>query len=122
MYKGSCLCGSVRYEINSQPKAVSNCHCTMCQKQHGAAFSTYGSVPQESMVYLSGESSLTTYKSSAGIRRRFCSVCGSNIEWSGSRKYPEWVSFAVASLDTPFSPAKVTEINTDTRACWLAVS
>lgn len=121
MYKGSCLCGAVRYEIMSEPKAISNCYCTLCQKQHGAAFATYGSVPKKDMVYLSGESALTTYRSSSSIIRRFCSICGSNMDWSGSTKYPDWVSFAVASLDTPFTPNEVTDIHTDTKACWLVV-
>lgn len=119
MYKGSCLCGAVRFEIQSEPKAISSCHCTMCQKQHGAAFATYGSVPQKSMVYLAGESALTSYNSSAGVTRKFCSVCGSNIEWGGSAKYPDWVSFAVASLDTPFYPANIANIHTGSKACWL---
>lgn len=122
MYKGSCLCGAVRYEIKSEPKAVSNCHCTMCQKQHGAAFATYGSVPKKDMIYLSGEPVLTSYSSSAGITRRFCSVCGSNIEWSGSAKFPDWVSFAVASLDTPFLPEKIADIHTEVKACRLEIS
>ena len=44
---GSCLCGQVRYEIRSEVKAVAHCHCRMCQKAHGAAFGSYGSVPLE---------------------------------------------------------------------------
>ena len=44
MLRGSCLCGTVRYEIRGPVGRVSHCHCAMCRKAHGAAFATYGRV------------------------------------------------------------------------------
>lgn len=122
MYKGSCLCGAVTFELSAEPKAVSHCYCKMCQKQHGAAFATYASIPKNKFSYLSGQKNLTIYNSSGNIIRKFCCLCGSNIEWSGSKKYPEWVSIAVATFDTPFSPVAIKEIHTVSKACWLANS
>lgn len=119
MYKGSCLCGAVMYELAAAPKAATHCHCRMCQKQHGAAFATYVSVKKTEFRYLAGEALLTVYKSSAHIRRKFCSQCGSNIEWSGSEKYPDWVSVAIATLDTPFKPEHIKDIHLESKACWL---
>ena len=119
MYKGSCLCGTVTYEIKSEPKAVSHCHCNMCQKQHGAAFATYASVPKEDFAYLSGSDAIVSYNSSATIERKFCSQCGSSLEWSGSPEYPNWVSIAVATLDTPFNPKNIRHIYEESKACWL---
>ncbi|MBA1263498.1 GFA family protein [Stutzerimonas stutzeri] len=120
MYRGSCLCGAVSFRLRSEPKAVSNCHCRMCQKQHGAAFATYASLPRSDLEYLSGQELLTSYNSSGSIDRKFCSVCGSNIEWSGSEKFPGWVSIVIASLDTYFEPRSTKDINLESRACWLA--
>ena len=99
MLKGSCLCGAVQYQLKSQPKAITDCDCSMCRKQHGAAYATYGSVPKQDLIYLSGEEHLSSYQSSAHITRKFCSVCGSNIEWSGSPQYPDWVSVTISTLD-----------------------
>lgn len=39
--EGSCLCGAVRYQVDGPPKRVAHCHCTLCQKHHGAAFGSY---------------------------------------------------------------------------------
>ncbi len=89
MYSGSCLCGEVKYKILSEPEKVSHCHCSMCQKQHGAAFATYASFPKNELVYTSELSSLAEYNSSESIKRKFCKICGSSIEWSGSLKYPD---------------------------------
>ena len=37
-YTGSCLCGSLCYEIKGEPITVYNCHCTECQKVGASAF------------------------------------------------------------------------------------
>lgn len=119
MHSGSCLCGAVSFRLRSEPKAVSNCHCRICQKQHAAAFATYASVPRSDLEYLSGQERLTSFKSSKSVVRKFCGVCGSNIEWSGSEKFPDWVSIAVAVLDTSFEPKSIKDVYLDSKACWL---
>jgi hypothetical protein len=91
----------------------------MCQKQHGAAFATYASVPRSDLVYLSGQELLTSYGSSEEVVRKFCSICGSNVEWSSSRKFPDWVSMAVALLDTSFEPRSIRNIHLESEVCWL---
>ena len=118
MYKGSCLCGAVTYELTSQPVKVTHCHCTMCQKQHGAAFATYASLPKTDLVYTSGTESLAAYNSTGSVLRKFCKVCGSNIEWGGSSDYPDWVSIAIASLDTEYKPETINDIYEATKVCW----
>lgn len=119
MHKGSCLCSAVVFELLSEPKATTHCHCSMCQKQHGAAFATYASWPKSDLRYLSGEERLVSYNSSGNIIRRFCGICGSSIEWSGSESFPDWVSVAVATLDTPFYPNATKQAHLESRACWL---
>ena len=110
MYKGSCLCGEIQYELTSEPVKVSHCHCTMCQKQHGAMFATYASLPKSDLVYRSGLDSLMSYNSSGSIMRKYCKICGSNIEWSGSKDYSDWVSVAISTLDTPYKPLSIEDI------------
>jgi len=119
MYKGSCLCGKITYKITCEPEKVSHCHCTMCQKQHGAAFATYASFSKENLIYLSGQDSLSSYNSSGGIARKFCSHCGSSIEWSGSSDHPDWVAIAISTLDTAYQPKEITHIFAETAVCWL---
>ena len=118
MYQGSCLCGAISYKISGEIKSVSNCYCTMCQKQHGAAFVTYGNILKDD-IQITGLDNLATYESSQGVTRKFCSKCGSSLIWEGSPEYPEWTSVALGTLDTEFQPKKVKEIYTETRPCWL---
>ncbi len=122
MHQGSCLCGQVKYQLLSEPKKVTSCHCTMCQKQHGAAFATYGCILKTDLVYVTGSQLLKSYNSSSTIERKFCGDCGSSIEWIGSTKFPEWTSITLSTLDTPINPKKITDIYTETKQCWLKYS
>ncbi|MGI9281722.1 MAG: GFA family protein [Endozoicomonas sp.] len=119
MYNGSCLCGAVKYQILSEPKKVAHCHCTMCQKQHGAAFATYASVKKEDLVYVQGEEYLKSFNSSDTIERKFCGQCGSSLEWGGSPDYAEWVSIAIGTLDSPYEPEKIDNLFKKNRVCWI---
>jgi len=122
MHSGSCLCGQIKYELLNDPKKVTSCHCSMCQKQHGAAFATYASVPKNDLVYISGVDKLISYNSSGSVERKFCGVCGSSLQWSGSKKFPDWISIAIATLDTEFKPSKITDIYQESKVCWLNYS
>lgn len=35
---GSCLCGSVRYEVEEVPIRFANCHCARCRRATGSAY------------------------------------------------------------------------------------
>jgi AcrR family transcriptional regulator len=75
--QGSCLCGTVKYELDGPFEVMSHCQCSLCRKHHGAAFATFVTVPLSSFRWVAGEDALSTYQSSAYGKRTFCSRCGS---------------------------------------------
>ena len=77
--KGGCLCGRVRYEITGPLFNVDNCHCSMCRRQHGAAFSTYAEFNPGDFRWVSGEDHVKVYETLEGIGWCFCSECGSTL-------------------------------------------
>ena len=79
MIKGSCLCTKVKYVINGPLGPISHCHCLSCRKAHAAAFATVARVVYGDFHIESGKELLTSYESSPGKKRYFCSVCGSQI-------------------------------------------
>src|SRR5262245_48074300 len=79
MLTGSCLCGSVAYEVDAPTGPIVHCHCTTCRKTHGHALSTVMPVPQGAFRWLRGEELLSSFESSPGKLRRFCTRCGSHI-------------------------------------------
>jgi len=120
MMEGSCLCGSIKFQISAESVSASHCHCKMCQKQHGAAFATYANFPRDKIKYICGEEKLSVYNSSADILRKFCKVCGSNIEWGYSEKHPERVGIAVGLFDTDFKIKSIKDLHLESKAKWLA--
>jgi len=76
---GGCLCGSVRYQITAALKNAEHCHCSMCRKAHGVAFSTNSVVPTDMLKVTSGADLLSEYASSPKRRKCFCSNCGSQL-------------------------------------------
>ena len=79
MIKGSCLCGTVRYEVSGPFNSMMSCHCSMCRKHHGSAFATYVSAPLDSFRWTSGEEAVLKYKSSEHGTRNSCSICGATV-------------------------------------------
>ncbi len=79
MITGKCECGKVQYEVDDMITDYSHCHCSQCRRLHGAAFASFGTVPNNKFRYVSGEIDLKSYASSKTSDRVFCGNCGSNI-------------------------------------------
>lgn len=76
---GGCLCGAVRYRTEEPLRHVHACHCTQCRKSSGH-FVAATDAPRDS-VTITGTEAITWFESSPGIRRGFCSRCGSQLFW-----------------------------------------
>ena len=79
MIKGSCMCGGVTYAINGEMGDITHCHCAICRKAHGSAFSSVAAVQIEDFEFVSGNDLIKCYRSSPDKVRCFCSNCGSHI-------------------------------------------
>ena len=77
--KGGCLCGKVRYEVNGPLLGADHCHCSMCRRQHGAAFATYANFDPGDFRWLAGEDLVRTYETKSGGGWCFCGECGSSL-------------------------------------------
>jgi hypothetical protein len=96
--RGSCLCGGVKFEIDGPLLRPLNCHCSLCRKQHGAAFRSRVRVRAADLRWIQGEDLVSYYESSPGFRRGFCRVCGSPVvNWPGPTYKPALANPAIAS-------------------------
>jgi hypothetical protein len=118
MYLGSCLCGAVRYEIRGSILRTSNCWCTMCQKQHGAAFAPYANVSSSELHILQGLEAIASYQSSPEVERRFCKVCGSNLTWQMAG-YRDRIAVSLGTFDTPYEGKVTHDLHIDSKPGWL---
>ncbi len=73
LYRGSCHCGGVQFQIDAEITDVYTCDCSLCAKKN-ALMTT---VAEDKFTLVSGESKLTLYQWNTKIARHyFCSVCG----------------------------------------------
>lgn len=78
-FSGSCLCGSVKYELEGSPQRFYHCHCQRCRKATGTGHASNLFFEVTSFTWLEGEELLNTYRVPEAERfhTRFCSRCGS---------------------------------------------
>ncbi|KAL8751187.1 MAG: hypothetical protein Q9199_006597 [Rusavskia elegans] len=64
-YEGSCHCGKVRYQLSREkPLDAKFCHCTTCQKIHGAPFQWAAIFHKDDINFTHGHHDLGWYESS----------------------------------------------------------
>ena len=79
--RGSCLCGSVAYEVTGPIRAVHNCHCSRCRKARAAAHTTNGFTALEDVRHTRGGDTLRTWRHPGAryFSQVFCPACGSGM-------------------------------------------
>jgi hypothetical protein len=83
---GSCLCGSVRFEITGTPTRFANCHCSRCRHSRGAAHASNVFAALDDFRWLAGEHQVTVYDLPGAERfgANFCRTCGSKMPRANS--------------------------------------
>jgi hypothetical protein len=73
LYKGSCHCGRVAYEVEGEITGAMSCNCSICQRKGVLMWF----VPRDSLKLTTPEANASTYEFNKHvIHHRFCPVCG----------------------------------------------
>ena len=73
LYKGSCHCGKVGFEVDGALQGGGECNCSMCRRKGAMMWF----VPASHFRLLSPASDMATYTfNTHRIQHRFCPVCG----------------------------------------------
>ena len=87
-YTGSCLCGSITYKAEGEPRRVFECYCNWCQKITGGSARAYAVFDIGNVEY-TGESvsEFVDTNTEHGFKmiNRFCTKCASPIEMQVER-------------------------------------
>jgi hypothetical protein len=81
--KGSCLCGSVVYEIEPPFSVFQYCHCSRCRKFTGSAHAANLFVPPTQFKWINGADQVGKYAvpEAKYFATAFCKHCGSSLPW-----------------------------------------
>lgn len=99
IFSGSCICGAVRYECTAAPLAMYNCHCHVCQRAGGAAFSSIVVAAADAVTINGSPSdySANAAGSSDHAQCGFCRTCGSPL-FARSETRPDILIIRATSL------------------------
>ena len=115
---GSCLCGAVAFRVALPTLGCVHCHCTMCQRNHGAAYVTWIAVPTKNLEIRTGETELVRYASSDHGTRSFCGRCGTSLFCESTHR-PDDVDIVLACMHAPVDRTPQLHIFFDDRVAWV---
>jgi len=117
---GGCLCGAIRYEASQRLSGGLICHCRMCQRATGSAFTPNVLYARKRFQLTQGQP--IWYQSSGIAERGFCGTCGSQLflrysvpGWSG------WISVTLGTHDDPNAVPAERHFGTQTRQAWFQI-
>ena len=117
LYRGSCLCGEIRFEIEGTFEQFYLCHCEHCRKDTGSAHAANLFSRNATLKWISSESKVIRYNlPSTRHSKCFCSICGSalpRVEVNG-----QLLIVPAGSLDTDIPVRPNSHIFCASRANW----
>ncbi|RXZ44260.1 GFA family protein [Crenobacter cavernae] len=73
LYRGSCHCGRIAYEVEGEIDSVIECNCSHCRRKGYLLWF----VPRDALTLSTPESDMATYRFNKHvIDHRFCPQCG----------------------------------------------
>ncbi len=117
-FDGGCLCGAVRFHFEGASLWCAHCHCTLCQRAHGAPVVTWVGVPREHF-HLDAGAHLRWYDSTPGASRGFCDACGSTLFFQSTR-WPDEMHIVRSNFDGAIDREPSGHAYWETHVAWLA--
>ncbi len=83
-----CHCGSVEIEATFPSRFCAHCYCWSCRTAHAAGVVTWIGFKRAQVEVVKGADLLRDYVSSNGVRRKFCSRCGTRLSFES--EHGDW--------------------------------
>jgi len=116
VYLGSCLCGTVKFEVQGSFDSFYLCHCSHCQKDTGSAHAANFFSRSAKLIWHSGADAVTSFTlPSTRHSKSFCQLCGSalpNTQIEGLLVVP------AGCLDTKIAMRPTAHIFSSSKAVW----
>lgn len=120
VFRGSCLCGEIAFEVEGPFERFLNCHCSRCRKATGTAHSCEVIVKAQALRWLRGEASVMRFDlpNARSFATAFCKICGSPMPHL-TRSGREAIILAGA-FDEKLDAAPDRHVHWTSRADWYA--
>jgi hypothetical protein len=113
---GQCSCGLVGFSFSRASLLAYQCHCSVCRKATGSAFSTTLIAPESNFIWNRGGEHVSSYFKEGGYKVSFCSNCGSPVP----NKFRNFSLYSVplGSIDGQPDIRVVAKLHLNSRAQW----
>jgi len=116
---GRCLCGDVTYEYSGPRNWPGHCHCDSCRRNCASPMVSYFGVPRTAYRFTGAAPAV--FESSPGVRRLFCSHCGTQMAYDADR-FKHEIHFYAASLIEPENYEPEFHVHYGEQLSWLTVT
>ncbi|HTN48051.1 MAG TPA: GFA family protein [Burkholderiaceae bacterium] len=101
-YRGSCHCGAIRFEIETDFPELTTCDCSICHRRNALMVK----VPEDRLRLVAGHAALAEYRFHTRTAvHHFCRVCGV-YPFHRKRVTPDFFGVNVFCLEN-FDPAGI---------------
>lgn len=120
--RGSCLCGSVAFELTAPGQFARYCHCGRCRRARSAAHASNMAVALDAVRYTRGAECVASYKLPEADRfaQAFCRTCGSPMPQPYAARGIAVVP--MGALDDPPGVRPSSHIFVGSKAPWFAIA
>ena len=95
IYKGSCHCGSINFEVDTDLSIIKQCNCSICKRK----YSKMGMAEKDDLKITKGSENLTLYQFGSNVAKHyFCKICGIYTHHN-PRSNPAMTGFNVGCID-----------------------
>ncbi|HUS98000.1 MAG TPA: GFA family protein [Hyphomicrobiaceae bacterium] len=101
--QGGCLCGGLRYKVQSPPSRVTICHCRFCQRATGSAYLVEPIFDKQGFSLTKGNAKVYVHRSEGSGQQvyvNFCDTCGTKL-FLGFDRWPDIVGVYGGTFDDP---------------------
>ena len=116
-YRGSCLCGDVRWSASQKPENLLICHCRSCALAAGAPGVPWATWKLAELRWKGAEPRV--YASSQHVVRSFCGRCGTALSYVDAHR-PGEIDVAITTLRDPDQIVPEGHIWMEDAAAWEA--
>ena len=99
-YLGNCLCGIVKFQLNTEPITCYACHCTDCQRRSGGPLLLSMWVARDSIEVLEGNPEVVSSVALDGRERKskVCRACEIRL-WAEPTNHPKLAILRPSTLE-----------------------
>lgn len=113
---GRCLCGKIQFLYEGPEIWRAHCHFESCRRQTASPFTTFLAIPDGKWRWMGDEPAV--YVSSPGVRRLFCSTCGTPVAYNADR-HPVETHFYASLLDEHADFIAERHLHWEERVAWV---